>query len=113
MNLRDFISETLEQIVLGVDDARREVGKNSIQGEINPRRSARMHREVSDRGDQIYTVQFDVAVTASSSTETKGGIAVMAGFVGLGSSGQSSETDSNVSRIQFEVPVSYTRHKFD
>jgi small neutral amino acid transporter SnatA (MarC family) len=51
-------------------------------------------------------VKFDVAVTVGEGTGTKGGIAVFVGAIGLGSQGESKTSQSSVSSIQFEVPIS-------
>ena len=51
-------------------------------------------------------VSFDVALTATKETGTKGGIGVVAGIVSLGSAGQSSNENTSVSRVKFDVPVS-------
>ena len=53
----------------------------------------------------VQKIEFDVAVTASSGTATKGGIGIMVGAIGLGSQGQSEAQDSSVSRIKFVVPM--------
>jgi len=60
---------------------------------------------VSIQGQLVQTVEFDVAVTATEGTDTKGGIGVVAGVFALGSQGQSSEEISAVSRIKFSVPI--------
>jgi hypothetical protein len=51
-------------------------------------------------------VEFDVALTAMEGTGTKGGIGVVAGMFALGSTGQSKEESSSVSRVKFSVPLS-------
>ena len=53
----------------------------------------------------VQKVEFDVAVTASTGTATKGGIGIMVGAIGLGSQGKSEAQDSSISRIKFLVPM--------
>ena len=50
-------------------------------------------------------IEFDVAVTATDSTETKGGIGVFVGAIGLGSTGQSNHEGQSISRIKFQIAV--------
>jgi hypothetical protein len=50
-------------------------------------------------------VQFDVAVTTQSGTETKGGIGVFVGPITLGSAGKSDQSTDSTNRINFSVPV--------
>lgn len=54
-------------------------------------------------------VQFDVALTVSGGTESKAGIAVVAGVFGAGARGTSSAETSQVSRVKFSVPVMLPR----
>jgi hypothetical protein len=51
-------------------------------------------------------VEFDVAVTASSATGTKGGVGVVAGILALGAQGQSNQENKALSRLKFSVPIS-------
>ena len=54
----------------------------------------------------MRNVHFDVAVSTSEGTETKGGIGVVVGPVGsVGSQDQSDVASSSMSRIRFSVPV--------
>jgi hypothetical protein len=52
-------------------------------------------------------VEFDVAVTVAEGTATKAGIGLIVGPVTLGTTGQSANQNSTVSRIKFEVPVAW------
>ena len=50
-------------------------------------------------------VAFDVALTATEGTGSKGGIGVVAGIVSLGTAGHSNNENTSVSRVQFSIPV--------
>ena len=54
---------------------------------------------------ELHPIEFDVAVTTTEGTETKGGIGVFVVAVGLGSQGKSDATNSSSSRIKFSVPI--------
>jgi hypothetical protein len=108
VNLRDFISETLTQIVGGVADAQR--AASEMGGKVSPRLSgiashASDHGFLSAQGGSAQVVRFDVALTVKEGTGTKGGIGIVAGIVSVGSAGQSSTENSSVSRVQFSVPL--------
>ena len=111
MELKEFVSVTLEQIIAGVRDAQRTVAGG---GEVNPKiwmaqrgDAAKMKILESNAGKWIHLVDFDVAVTVVEATETKGGVGLVVGPVVLGSKGQSSAENATVSRIKFQVPVAY------
>lgn len=105
MDLKNFVSETLQQIMSGVAEAQLQ----SEQGEVNPDISRAVSKEwaKSRTGRRVHNVNFDVAVTVGQSSETKGGIGLVVGPVLLGSKGQSNAENSSVSRIKFEVPITY------
>lgn len=116
MELRDFIKESLVQIIQGVSDAQHQIQAATSQGAISPR--IRNDWSTLDKKGVLYnqdgcplqTVEFDVAVTATEGTGTKGGIGIAVGFLGLGSQGQSSASRENISRIKFAVPISLPTH---
>jgi hypothetical protein len=50
-------------------------------------------------------VEFDVAVTTTENTGTKGGIGVFVGAVGFGSQGHSDAGKTQLSRLKLSVPT--------
>jgi len=108
MKLSDFVSETLKQLFDGVSVAQ-EYAK-SRGGRVNPDNihelagpSTLLQLDSSHRRANL--IDFDVAVTTSEGTETKGGVGVFVGPVGLGSQGKSAAENLSVSRIKFSIPV--------
>jgi len=111
MNLKEFVAETLVQLVDGVIEAQARTKDQKAM--INPRLLADsttgkigLFHTNSGTGVPAQMITFDVALTATEGTGTKGGIAVIAGILTLGSTGQSKEESSSVSRVKFSVPVS-------
>src|SRR5689334_13522410 len=85
MDLKDFVSQTLCQIIEGVKDAQSKASEHG--GNINPRFARGSPERFSDHGLMhlhsggfAQFVQFDVALTATSGTGTKGGVGVVAGI---------------------------------
>lgn len=114
MELKDFVRETLVQIAEGVSEAQKALVDSDA--EVNPSVSRRFDVKSSNYGDStsgkpIFLVDFDVAVTATEGTQTKGGIGVVAGVLALGSQGQSSAANSSVSHIKFMVPMALPYRK--
>jgi hypothetical protein len=108
LELKDFVRETLVQIAHGVSEAQKELSESAA--EVNPQVSRRFDVKNSNYGDSqsgkpIFLIDFDVAVTATEGTQTKGGIGVVAGVLALGRHGQSDSANSSVSRIKFMVPM--------
>jgi len=108
MELKDFVAESLKQIIDGVNEVKAYADDNGAV--VNPRRWAWNSTNVQAKYDRktgaaIETIEFDVAVTAIEGTQTKGGVGVFMGAVGLGSQGQSENQNTSVSRLRFSVPI--------
>jgi hypothetical protein len=106
MNLEEFISDTLTQIIKGVKKADDEAKAVGGGGRVNP--------PVMDPGNKTRTalfsnlyqttdmVEFDIALTVSNET-TGGGKVGIVHIASIG--GELSSTNTSVSRVKFKVPV--------
>lgn len=108
MELKDFVARVLVDIVEGIREAQTTVGHEDadvspyLRGGVN----VSGWKGLRDRLDRsLHEVEFDVAVTATEGTGTRGGVGVVMGVVALGSRGESSRTSESVSRVKFSVPV--------
>jgi hypothetical protein len=97
MDIKTFVSESLTQILEGVEVAQ----EKNIKSAVNPAFGSAHTKE------KLTEIEFDIAVTIESGTETKGGIAVFGGAINLGSQGKSNKTDATINRIKFSVPVAF------
>lgn len=108
MDLQEFVSQTIVQIVKGAAEARESVGE--FNAAVNPETSA-TQEQLGKQGflyapdGIVQVVQFDVALTVVEGTGTKGGIGVFSGAINLGSSGQSNNETSSVSHVKFSIPL--------
>ena len=105
MELKDFISETLKQIIEGVASAQ-EFG--ATRGAlVNPKGLKSSKAEYLDEatGEAASLIAFDVAVTTVEGQGTKGGVGVFIAPFTLGSQGQSDSSTSTVSRVKFSIPA--------
>jgi len=103
MNLRDFVKETLVEIAEGVDSANDALkGKGAF---VNPVKITHRTGQAVQHTRQLHEVEFDVAVTAEEGKETKGGIGIMVGSIGLGAQGRSETSGSTHSRVKFTIPM--------
>ncbi|HAB18233.1 MAG TPA: hypothetical protein PLX89_07725 [Verrucomicrobiota bacterium] len=107
MELQTFIEESLKQIVAAVANAARATQEHGAR--MNPAQPQWQygHGLYFDKttGAVLSNVEFDVAVTATDGTKTKGGIGVALASVVLGSQGESAKSNQQVSRIKFNVPI--------
>lgn len=109
MDLKEFVSQSLQQIIEGVVLAQTAV--HGTGARINPPMSSPA-ADLAKNG-MVHTlpsgvatmVDFDVAVTVVEGTGTRAGIGVLGGIVSLGASGESNNQNQSVSRIKFRVPM--------
>ena len=107
MNLQEFIKTALTEIIAGVAEASQtaqehggSVGSMKLYGWVKENKVL-----TNDNGLPVATVEFDIALAELNSKDTKGGIGVYLGAVGLGSQGASHGEASTHSRLKFSVPV--------
>jgi hypothetical protein len=114
MELKDFVSTTIKQILDGVIAAQ-EYGSGK-SARVNPRNLPVRNNEgeitsTIYRSDVEHNIEFDVVVTTTEGSQTKSGLGVFVGSVGLGAQGQSSVDNQSVSRIKFSIPVVFPSEK--
>lgn len=108
MKLKDFVAETLKEIVDGVVEAQKyyvEKGGSVNSKNLSFRTDQGFQMWDGNTGQPAQLIEFDVAVTTTEGTETKGGIGVFVGPIGLGSQGKSDASNTSSSRIKFSVPI--------
>lgn len=106
MDLKNFISEALCQIVTGIKSAQEKIGKVGKEEPFNKAYIAPMSGLESE--NEIYDVYFDIALAvfteeASQSSEE---LHVL-GLSSLNGKGPAEHLGSLVSRVRFSVPVIY------
>lgn len=91
MDVKEFISEALTQIVDGVVDAQQQTKeKNAV---------------IVPCYKNLKTVTFDIAVTVIEGKETSGKAGISVWSIGAGVGGKTESSSSTVSRIKFEIPL--------
>ena len=102
--LKDFVSNSLTEILDGIVDAQKKAKK--INATVIPKRQQYSKEQLRKEGyDRVKEIEFDIAVSAKSGTKTKGGIGVVAAVFSVGANRTSNFTNSTVSRLRFSVPV--------
>jgi hypothetical protein len=117
MELKDFVAQTLTQIIQGVQLAQKQA--QELGGYISP------HLSFMQKGDErllcyttfpdkskraVYAVDFDVAVGTQDSTKSKTGLGIFVGGFGVGVQGTDSSVYDRLNRIKFMVPVILPEH---
>tara|TARA_B100000929_G_scaffold290970_1_gene286910 strand:+ start:512 stop:922 length:411 start_codon:yes stop_codon:yes gene_type:complete len=115
MDLKDFVAQTLSQIVQGVEQARGEIGDLAEVGGLPKGLPEGANRQLVnlDHGNGVaQLINFDVALTVESSTAGEGEAgAGIGGWLKVGGSAKHDSSTSSVSRIEFCVPLKLSQEK--
>ena len=109
VNLEDFVSEVLKQIINGIIRTQQHAKDN--RASINSTNLIRMPSgdlrvdKTYNQDPLVQEIEFDVAVTVSAQGNIKGGMGLFVSAVGIGYQAQKETGNSTVSRIKFKVPV--------
>jgi hypothetical protein len=107
MDLKDFVKNSLIQIIEGVKAADAECA--ALGARIAPKVTSSRDRRSMDikTGEDVHVVSFDVAVVATEEKSSTGGGGLKIAVISAGADLKNANTRSTESHIQFEVPVTY------
>ncbi len=101
MELRDFISRTLQDIIGGVQDAQSEIN----DGEIVPTLNENHFDNLSSGLTSYQSVDFELSVTTIEKEGSEAKLSVMAAIAGGHVKGDSSNSSDHVAKLAFKIPI--------
>ncbi len=104
MKLKEFIVETLEDVIAGVSEAQRLAQEYGAR--INPT------YETTDGNAFTKEIEFEIAVTVEKGSKN-GDSEVVVGMHAAGNGNASDSADTAVGHIIFSVPVDFPEHRID
>lgn len=115
MELREFVTEALLQISGGIEDAQRKLQSDASTTRINTSmtKDDTGNLVTGGRRHAVEYVDFDVAILASSGTETKAGVGLtVASLLNFNAGGKSTASKGVESRVRFRVPIAFPKHQY-
>jgi len=111
MELKEFVSQTLLQIIEGVKVAQENTKQHGAK--INPVLTytemgtfrTPMVTPTSNITSPVFLVDFDVAIIATEGEGIKGGGGLNVAAIRIGAQGESSSSNTQQSRVKFIVPI--------
>lgn len=114
MDIKEFIKETLSQIVEGKNEANQQMGSkgafvsssNLQENNGQPKGGTTYYEDSNNRRRVVREIDFDISVSVSdtSQTEGKGGLQVYSLFHANGGVENCSSSNSS-HRIKFSIPL--------
>ncbi len=109
MELKRFVSSSLQQIFEGIAEAQKSVPDGGKICPVIKRQTGIDSTPMSTDGIPVEFFEFDVAVSVDESSGKDGSISIAFGALKLGGSGNTATGNETVSRIKFRVPVQFPK----
>lgn len=106
MELKEFIKETLKDIVSGVKEAQKSV--SGLGGTVAPRTTNGDYK--NDGGTEyrvVRNVEFEIGLTIEDSGERKGKIGVLSGVFSIGAGVSETSGVKSFNSVRFSIPVAF------
>jgi hypothetical protein len=110
MELKDFVSKSIQSIIQGVVEAQEAAKPHGAH--VNPgglmRTTTHIHNNAiwdNNTNNFAQIIAFDVAVTIEDSQTANAKIGVFSGFAGAKAGAETQDKNTVVSRLSFSVPV--------
>ncbi|MGM4983242.1 hypothetical protein [Rhizobium sp. 11_C7_N12_5] len=100
MNVKDFVSASLKEILAGIEDAQKATGGGGINAKLGGKESSGSLINGGETG-MFTRVDFDIAVSVETNGKGGGNLKVF----GVGIEGGVDHKSGTASRITFSVPV--------
>jgi len=101
MELRNFIKETLKDVLGGIHDAQQEIEN----GEIVPALNEDGWKGLETGLTSYQAIDFEVSVNAVEQEGSEAKLNVVAVVIGGGISGDSSSTAEHTAKLSFKIPI--------
>lgn len=117
MDVREFVKQSLLDIIGGVVDAQNEIKSLAPDAKISP--AYAKHEPdagvVANRRQSVSLIEFDIAVTVAHAGKAEAGGSAKGGVLSVFSGTvegavEYAQERSNVSRLRFDVPIAFPRH---
>lgn len=110
MELKEFVSQSLVQIMEGVMDAQQQT--KELNARVNPFTNVRADGFVTEYAfKDVSHVEFEVSVTSEDKKGMAGGLSVLFGAMSV--SGKMDDVASKIAlnRLKFRIPVVYPMYQ--
>ncbi len=116
MELREYISITLTDIIGGIEDAQEEIKQSESRKNkgtlINPKGAfldkgniQTFVHSISAPQRIVERIEFEVLVELEAGEEGKVGIGVFSGVLGIGGQAKLEDKSTEANRLKFSIPV--------
>ncbi len=114
INLEDFVSEVLKQVINGVKKAQLHAKDHGAQvNSNNAYRTSQGDIKIDNinHGMIVQEIDFDVAVAVSSQGNLKSGMGLFIPAAGIGYQAEKETGNSTISRIKIKIPVALPKQE--
>jgi hypothetical protein len=106
MELKEFVAQSIIQIMEGVKEAQRKAIE--LDGSVNPYTIAGNVKGYSLK--DLSNIEFEVSVTSEDKAGIGGGLNVFFGAISVGGKVDVSDSKIALNRLKFTIPVMYPQY---
>ena len=107
MDIKEFVRNTIVQVVEGVNSASLELKESGSKVLLGSQVARGVGVVFNSNGEHINSLDFDIAVVAVEKDSISGGAGLKIAGVNLGGSTKNELSNQSISRIQFSVPIQF------
>lgn len=114
MELKNFITETLKQIINGVEEAQKDVQNNGAY--INPTDIVNDNLSsitINDKKIRVSNINFEVEVSTIDESDTTKGVGVYIANFGIGEKKKDNDKAISTNKISFVIPIAFSTVDYD
>lgn len=107
MQLKDFVSMTLQEVLQGVHEAQEKIAGKNV-GTVVPFYDQSLPTPKPQDISPYQNINFEIAISIEKSSNGGASISVLSGILGGKLGGELKNADSKINKISFSVPVFYS-----
>jgi hypothetical protein len=114
MELKQYVKETLLQIIDGVKEAQEEaLKKGAIINPVNIRGGNATNVYINDNSVCVNNIDFEVEISTTDETNTTTGVGIYVAGLGLGTKNNDKGKNLATNKLAFSVPTTLPTIEYD
>ncbi|WP_409525998.1 hypothetical protein [Nitrincola sp. MINF-07-Sa-05] len=106
MELKDFVSKTLQEILTGVKEAQDSVAGKHV-GTVVPVTFSQDNLKQPENITPFQNVSFEIVVNVEENSGSEASISVLGGWINGKAKGNNGNSNMEATKISFSVPISF------
>lgn len=107
MELKEFVEESINQIIDGIIASQKRNNDNGAIISPSFTGDKSIQTEINGKNYSVSKIDFEVALTTTDESGSKARIGVLFGYIGGGIQGEQKNKYADITSLRFSIPVAY------